>query len=510
MDADLDARLIRLLTGSIAAQDRPGAVVGVYRDGELVSSAAVGLARLDPPTPLTTSTVFDLASVSKQMTAATLVLLAQEGMLELDDQVCEYLPVVTAGITLRHCLQHTSFLPDYLSLAELVGASAEEACDLDSFARALPELCRMAQFEPGAGIRYSNTGYVVAALVAEQVSGRRWDELVFARVLHPLSMHASWVELAVTEPGPGVAVGHTVMPDGSVAVDQLGGGSLPTGTRHTIGDGEVKATIEDMAAWYGFLADGRILGSDVREQLLAPATLSDGRSTSYGMGLWWSEFAGMTTYGHSGSVWGYRAHSMTELATGTGVCVLANTSEVEVGTLAQRALREALDRRGTSATWVSVAPPLTIETSLADDGGLLVDGGGEQRLTRMGEDVWVGGRQLRRVALRGEELVVVDNLGASVVLRRCVPTDATPPHALVGRYVSERPATQLDVREVGGTWWLTVGQDPSERLHHLGQVAGCHAFRAGGRMLLFGSDTVDEVWLSDGTVSLPYRRDPRS
>ena len=161
--------------------DMPGCSVGAVKDGRLVYKRAFGMANLDYDVPNTTSTVFNLASVSKPFTATSIALLAEQGKLSLDDEIQKYLPEIPKyqyPITIRHLLTHTAGLRDWGSVMSLTGAGRgnrviTQAIALDVIARQ-----RATDFASGDEYSYSNSGYQLAAAIVERVSGQPFDTYV--------------------------------------------------------------------------------------------------------------------------------------------------------------------------------------------------------------------------------------------------------------------------------------------------------------------------------------------
>lgn len=176
-DSGLAQDLTRILRRKIAP-GAPGAVLAVYRDGSPVASTASGLANLEHDVPLTVTTPIEIASVSKQIAAATILTMVRDGLLDVDADLRTLVPELGFdGITLRHCLQHTSGLPDYLTVGEVLGVPIGAVIGYDAF---LADLARTTElhYPTGTDISYSNTGYVVAAIAAERAAGATFQELV--------------------------------------------------------------------------------------------------------------------------------------------------------------------------------------------------------------------------------------------------------------------------------------------------------------------------------------------
>jgi CubicO group peptidase (beta-lactamase class C family) len=253
MDAALD-RLMQDYTGRV-----PGAAVLVLRQGSAPVRRGYGLADLQAGTPVTARTSFRLASVSKQFTAAAVLLLAQDGQLDLDDPVRRWLPSLpsaTAPVTLRHLLTHSSGVLDYEDFVcdDCGAADAAQLHDADVL-RLLEAQDRL-YFAPGSEYRYSNSGYALLALVVERASGQRYPDVLRQRIFAPLGMAAvAHVEGASTVAQR--AYGHSVADGHWRRTDQ-------SSTSAVLGDGGIYASIDDLARWDAALYDARLLSDPMR------------------------------------------------------------------------------------------------------------------------------------------------------------------------------------------------------------------------------------------------------
>jgi CubicO group peptidase (beta-lactamase class C family) len=166
---------------------QPGCAIGIGQGDEIVFSRSYGVSTLDHAVPITPATVFDVGSVTKQFTAASIMLLALDGALSPDDDIRTYLPELPddgTAITIRHLLHHTSGVRDYLNLMSLAGrefyAPITHLDIVELMARQ-----RALNTEPGARYRYSNTGYMLLATIVERVSGETFDAFARARIFGP-------------------------------------------------------------------------------------------------------------------------------------------------------------------------------------------------------------------------------------------------------------------------------------------------------------------------------------
>jgi CubicO group peptidase (beta-lactamase class C family) len=502
LDSRLSTELQRLLDRTFTTP-RPGTAIGVYEAGQLVAEAAVGVARLDGPA-IDRHTPFEIASVSKQIGACSALSLARDGVIDLDADVRRYVPELRAeGVSVRHCLQHTSGLPDYLLLAEIAGVSTTSVCGYEAFLAGLARLDL--GFAPGSDVAYSNTGYVVAAIACERASGLSWSQVLEQRVFAPLGMSSSTVGVRVGDERSEAAVSYEV--DGERFVAQgLAADVLPAGTRHTVGDGQVVTTLADLAAWHGFLHDGRVLGAGLRELMLARTVLSDGSVTSYGLGIRHEQAGGIAGFGHSGGMWGFRAHSLAVPTWGLSVAVLANRSDADPEDLAWRALRVAADD-GPWGVWYSAGALRAADCRPRADGGAELDDGVESRAFGPRGDHWVGRDEVTGLQVDGDELVHTDEMGRVVRFRRVAAATTPDVGGLAGTFAMRWPEERLTLRAAEQGLQLCREGQPPLPLRHLTSQGASEVFAFPGGVAIV--DPGPPARLAIGTEGAVLRDLPR-
>jgi D-alanyl-D-alanine carboxypeptidase len=191
IDPALKARVDAIANGVLAQRGVPSASVAVVKGGKLVYTHAYGLAHLSPDVKATPEMRYSIGSISKQFTAAAILLLQEQGKLSLDDAVGKYVPGLTRGdeVTIRQILSHTSgyqdYWPeDYLMTPMMKPESAQQI--LDTWAK------KPLDFEPGTKWQYSNTNFVIAGLIVEKVSGEKLFDFLGEHIFHPLGMKSVW------------------------------------------------------------------------------------------------------------------------------------------------------------------------------------------------------------------------------------------------------------------------------------------------------------------------------
>lgn len=336
----------------------PGCAVGVGKDGSAVFSKGYGMADLEHGVPITPRTMFNMASVSKQFTALTVLMLAKENKLALNDSVRKYvpeLPPYADKITIYHLLTHTSGLRDYLTLGELAGLPANETAYSDDIVLRMLLRQQGLNFAPGTRNLYSNSGYVLLAIIVGRVAGKPLNEVARAQIFGPLGMSDTLFQ-----------------PDHTGLIkNQAFGYDLRKGAWHAfnsrldlVGDGGVYSSVDDMFHWMGNF-DAPKVGADALSAMETPARLAGGKTVGYGMGLTLSAYRGLKVVEHFGALAGYRAEDMWFPAEKLSVVVLCNTNLVNPAQLARKIsdlyLKEALQP----------APALAYEPEVAVDPKLL-------------------------------------------------------------------------------------------------------------------------------------------
>jgi CubicO group peptidase (beta-lactamase class C family) len=299
------------------AGDVPGASLLVLRDGRPVVRASYGLADLETHTPATPETNYRLASVSKQFTAASILLLAEDGRLTLDDRGHTWLPSLPKAaetVTIRHLLTHTSGLIDYEDV--IPGNLAAQLHDADVLR--LLETQDHTYFRPGTGYRYSNSGYALLALIVQRASGKTFAKFLRERIFQPLGMFNTVAHEEGVSTVNNRAFGYTQEAGRWSRTDQD-----PTST--VLGDGGIYSSIDDLAKWDAALYDGRLLQPSSLRAAFTPATHTDDPEIEYGYG--W-RITGETLW-HSGESVGFRNVIVRYPKRHATVVVLTNRNDPE-------------------------------------------------------------------------------------------------------------------------------------------------------------------------------------
>jgi len=309
--------------------DVPGASVLVLRDGEPIVRAGYGLANVETHTPATPTTNYRLASVTKQFTAASILLLAEDGRLKLDDTARKWLPSLPKAaepVTIRHLLTHTSGLIDYEDV--IPDTFKPQLHDADVLR--LLESQDRTYFKPGSSYRYSNSGYALLALIVERSSGKTFAAFLRERIFQPLGMTNTVAYEDGISTVTNRAFGYTQEQGRWGRTDQ-------SQTSAVLGDGGIYSSIDDLAKWDAALYDGRLLRPSSLKAAFTPATRTDDPEVEYGLG--W-RITGETLW-HSGETVGFRNVIVRYPKRHLTVIVLTNRNEPEPYQLALK-IAEAL------------------------------------------------------------------------------------------------------------------------------------------------------------------------
>jgi CubicO group peptidase (beta-lactamase class C family) len=322
------ARQIDGIFAAFVGDATPGCAVGVSRAGQPVLQRAYGMADLEHAVPNAPETVFEPGSVTKQFTAAAVVLLALEGRLSFDDDVRLWIPEVPdygTPITIRHLLNHTSGLRDWGSVAGFEGWPRTSRVHTHAHVLDIVSRQRALNYTPGQHYSYTNTGFNLLAMVVERVSGMSLGEFTKRRLFEPLGLvHTQWRD-DYTRVVPGRAVGYQRSERGFRQ-------DMPF--ENVYGNGGLLTTVGDLLRWTQNLETGDVGGARFLEEMHRTAVLNDGRPITYASGLVVSRYRGLREVSHSGSTAGYRGYLSRYPDQGVAVAVLCNAAHANPTTLA--------------------------------------------------------------------------------------------------------------------------------------------------------------------------------
>jgi CubicO group peptidase (beta-lactamase class C family) len=311
--------------------DSPGCAISVIRDGHIVYEHGYGMADLDHDIPITPKTVFHVASISKQFTAAAIVLLAEKGRLSLNDEVHRYIPELPdfgVPITIRHLIHHTSGLYDQWGLLRLVGWRYSLDLITDDDVLSVISKEKRLQFRPGEKFDYSNTGYTLLAIIVKRLAGQSLREFTRSELFEPLEMYHSHFRDNHAEIVKGQAYGYDQRENGPWR--------LSVTNFDTVGATSLLTTVEDIARWDENFYDPRVGGRAMIEQLLEPGKLNNGEVLEYAFGNFVSKYRGLPTVEHAGVDAGYRAELIRFPEQHFSTVILCNSAVASPRSLGRR------------------------------------------------------------------------------------------------------------------------------------------------------------------------------
>jgi len=316
IDAAVKARIDAIATGVMEQYDVPSASVAVVQSGKLVYTRGYGRAHIAPDKSATPDMRYSIGSISKQFTAAAILILREQGKLKLDDPVGKYVPGLTRGdeVTIRQILSHTSGYQDYWPEDYLMKpmeqpTTAQEI--LDRWAK------KPLDFEPGTQWQYSNTNYVIAGLIVEKVSGQKLMDFLGEHIFHPLNMRSVWDsdEKKLTQTDATPYIRYALGPLRQAPKE---------GSGWMFAAGELAMTAHDLALWDESLIARNLLKPESYQEMFTEVKLKDGKETHYGLGVFIGDLDEHRDISHSGEVTGFVADNQVLVDDGVAVAVLTN------------------------------------------------------------------------------------------------------------------------------------------------------------------------------------------
>jgi len=341
IDPAIKARVDAIAAGVMEQRGVPSASVAVVQGGKLVYTHGYGRAHIDPDKAATPEMRYSIGSISKQFTAAAILIMQEQGKLKLDDPVGKYVPGLTRGdeVTIRQILSHTAgyqdFWPeDYLMKPMEQPTTAQEI--LDRWAK------KPLDFEPGTQWQYSNTNYVIAGLIVEKVSGKKLMEFLGEHIFHPLGMRSVWNsdEAKLTQTDATAYIRNALGP--LRAAPKEGRGWM-------FAAGELAMTAHDLALWDESLIAQKLLQPDSYREMFTEVKLKDGNGTRYGLGVFVADLNGHRDISHSGEVTGFVSDNEVLVDDGVAVAVLTNHMAGGAGGIAQLCASTVVGQKRTAA-----------------------------------------------------------------------------------------------------------------------------------------------------------------
>jgi CubicO group peptidase (beta-lactamase class C family) len=341
--AQVPASQIDALFSKLTNPREPGCAVLVIKDGKMVFRKGYGITDLRSLHAITPQTNFRLASLTKQFTATAIMLLVHDGKLRYDDYLSDVFsdfPAYGRAITIRHLLNHTSGLLDYEDIMEKQSAGVPDEMIPQIKDAGVLELLKHqtgTKFPPGTRWAYSNSGYVVLAMVVEKKSGMSFGDFLQQRIFKPLEMNGTIAYEKGKNEIANRAYGHTLNAGVWRETDQ-------SSTSATLGDGGIYTSLDDLGKWDRALTGHTLLtAKEMAAALFPPAAASGGPlqkpdgslAPLYGFGWFLDPYRGHRRYSHYGETVGFRTAIQRFPDDALTVIVLANRAEEDAPSLAE-------------------------------------------------------------------------------------------------------------------------------------------------------------------------------
>lgn len=339
----------------------PGVAVAVVQDGKVIYQKAWGLANLTHRVPFTVDTRTNIGSTSKQFTAFAILLLADQGKLSLDDDVRKHipeLPDLKQTVTIRHLLTHTSGYREFLNALALTGRRLDYGDYIDrneiiALVKRQPAL----QNAPGAEFNYNNTGYALASMIVERVSGKSFPDFLRDNVFRPLGMSSSVVRVTPGQIIPNSSQGYVTMPGGFREAQDLGAST---------GAGGIYTTIGDLARWLVNYEAATVGPKGFFRQMTTRNVLTKGDTSNYGLGLMIDQWKGVQRVRHGGADVAHRSALNYYPELRAGVTVQSNNAGINVENYANQIVEAFFGARLKDAAPVAAAGQTAFDTTRFD------------------------------------------------------------------------------------------------------------------------------------------------
>ncbi|HEY6432033.1 MAG TPA: serine hydrolase [Acetobacteraceae bacterium] len=453
-------RLQRIVGCLLAPFERPGGpgmTLGLVLDDELVVQESAGLASIELGVRIGAGTCFRIASVSKQFTCAAILLLAEEGRLHVEDDVCRWLPEMPDNgwrITLDHLMHNTSGIRDMLEIMRLGGVDLAQPIRHEDL---VAGICRQRglNFPLGSRYLYSNSNFLLLGRVVEKASGKSLGEFLGQRIFGPVGMSATRHVESPAEPVSGLATGYLAHKAGGWRRAQHG---FPL---H--GEGGLVSCVQDLALWHAHLGSPR--GAAMAEALTAQLPFSNGRPNAYARGLSMRQYRGLGVVEHGGLWPGYKTAFLRVPDRRLALICITNDGGADPHAVAARALdaviegmagvhpaprmQDGTDPESFVGRWLDRERGATADVARSDTGDITVAIHGVPFIAQPTEDGRLGAptssTQFTFRLQPDQETMEVERDAGAVAIYHRIGGDAMLPPGLSGRYGND---------EIAATWTI--------------------------------------------------------
>jgi CubicO group peptidase (beta-lactamase class C family) len=355
----------------------PGCVIGIVRNDSLIYAKGYGMANLEYGVVNTPETIYHMASVSKQFTAYSIVLLARQGKLKLDDDIHKYLPWfpdLKEKITIRHLLNHTSGIRDQWQLLAISGTRIDDVIKQEQIVKVLSKQQAL-NFKPGDRYSYSNSGFTMLAEIVKSVTGQTLRQFTDSAIFKPLGMNNTHFHDDYTEVVKNRSYSYYPKEGGGYANSIL--------SYSNAGATSLFTNVNDMAKWVMNFYQPKIGTPEDIETLVKKGKLNSGVVNDYALGIVNTTFKGWTLYAHNGADAGFRTSVTVVPDLKMGFILFSNLGDFDMGKANEMAnifVNDISKKEGeTTVTAIDTSKALIKDLVyakkisgdyLADDGGL--------------------------------------------------------------------------------------------------------------------------------------------
>ena len=311
-------------------KDVPGCALGIIKEGKLIYAKGYGLANMEYDIPISATSVFRIGSTSKQFTAACILLLAEKGQLSLNDNLKSLFPdfpEYAEKITIRHLLNHTSGIRDYLQISYLKGLGDDDYYTDDNVMKWLINQTDL-NFAPGEEFLYSNSGYWLLGQIVKKVAGINMAEFAKKEIFEPLGMSNTHFHNDHTQIVKNRASGYVPSNNETYKISMT--------TLNMIGDGGIFTTINDIKKWDDAYYKSNVLSSKFWGMMTQQGILNNGEVIDYASGLMIGKYKGLKTVRHGGAFVGFRAELLRFPEQKLSIAIFANRGDANPSKMANQ------------------------------------------------------------------------------------------------------------------------------------------------------------------------------
>jgi CubicO group peptidase (beta-lactamase class C family) len=334
---DFDKDISQILNSYVDSESEPGITVGVVQNGELIYHASKGSMNLEYKLTFNDSTVFGLASITKQFTSACIGILEKQGELSINDDVRKYIPELANykdTIQISNLLNHTSGIRNHNVILDLQGFDYKHRGYTNKMIQELMFEQEGVNNLPGEKMLYSNTNYVLLALIIERVSGMKIEEFARQEIFEPLKMHKTFYSKNLED----------IIENRSYPYYKVGGQyQQPKSLTHCIGAGGISSTVQDLAKWSNVFLNPNHDFFYLADFITELDTLNNGQPMKHARGMFISPYKGFISYNHSGRDLGMRSQFICIPKKSLAVIVYTNSEDINAVNISYEILNLFID-----------------------------------------------------------------------------------------------------------------------------------------------------------------------